>query len=311
MRIVFMGTPEFAVPALQRLVFEGYDVAAVYTQPDKEAGRGRTPTPSPVKLVAQELGLRVEQPASFKQEEALRVLTDFRPDAFVVAAYGKILPAAVLAVPKYGVLNIHPSLLPAFRGPSPVASAILSGCPFTGVSVMLLDEGMDTGPVLGRAQVSITNWDTTGIMTGKLARTGANLLLDVLPRFVKGDILPRPQDESQATYSRKFEKEDGLIDWQLPARELWLHVRAFSPWPGCYTQWQGKQLKITQSVPLPPAGGIKPGQVMALEGETAFGIGTGEGLLGIVKAQLEGKREMIAAEFLRGQKNFIGSVLPG
>lgn len=306
-----MGTPEFAVPALRQLVLDGYDVAAVYTQPDKEAGRGREPSPSPVKQAAVELGLNIEQPVSLKQPETVGVLADYSPEAVVVAAYGKILPASVLAVPKHGVLNIHPSMLPAFRGASPVTSAILSGSPFTGVSVMLLDEGMDTGPVLGRAQVSITGHDTTGTLTGKLARVGANLLLDLLPRYLNGDVLPRPQDETKATYSRKFEKEDGKIDWLLPARELALHVRAFSPWPGSYTLWQGRQLKITQAIPLPANDAVPPGKVVALDGDAFVGIGTGSGVLGVIKLQLEGKKEMTAAEFLRGQKNFIGSSLPG
>jgi len=307
--VVFMGTPEFAVPALEQLVLDGYDIAAVYTQPDKEAGRGRMPLAPPVKQAALELGLRVEQPASLKQAEALQELSDLRPDVIVVAAYGKILPASVLNLPLRGVLNIHPSLLPQFRGASPVASAILAGNQFTGVSVMLLDEGMDTGPVLARAQVSISPLDTTGSMTDKLARVGANLLLDVMPRWIKGEIAPQAQDESQATLTRKFEKEDGEIDWSLPAKELSLRVRAFTPWPGTYTCWKGKQFKITQAVPLPAATGVKPGQVVSLEGPR-LGIGTGDGILDVLQLQLEGKREMTAAEFLRGQRDFPGAVLP-
>jgi methionyl-tRNA formyltransferase len=309
LRIVFMGTPEFAVPALQKLVADGGDVAAVYTQPDKEAGRGREPSSSPVKQTALGLGLRVEQPASLKQAETVQRLADLQPEIIIVAAYGKLLPEAVLAIPGRGVLNIHPSLLPQFRGPSPVASAILAGNDFTGVSVMVLDEGMDTGPVLAEAQVSIAGSDTTGSMTEKLAIVGANLLLDVLPRWERGLMALRTQDEAKATMTRKFDKEDGEIDWTLPAKEISLRVRAFSPWPGCFTRWQGKQLKITQALPL-AASAVVPGQVAALAGEPAFGIGTGGGVLGILKLQMEGKKEMTAADFMRGQRDFIGSVLP-
>lgn len=303
-----MGTPEFAVPALAQLVLDGYDMVAVYTQPDKEAGRGRMPLAPPVKRAALELGLRVEQPAGLKQAEAVQQLSDLKPDVIVVAAYGKILPGPVLSLPPRGVLNIHPSLLPRFRGASPVASAILAGNEFTGVSVMLLDEGMDTGPVLARAPVSISPTDTTGSLTDKLARVGANLLLDVMPRWMKGELAPQAQDESQATTTRKFEKEDGEIDWSLPAKQLAFRVRAFTPWPGSYTCWQGKQIKITQAVPLPAAIGVKPGQVTSLEGE--LGIGTGDGILGVLQLQLEGKREMTAADFLRGQRDFVGAILP-
>ncbi|MDO8578170.1 MAG: methionyl-tRNA formyltransferase [Dehalococcoidales bacterium] len=309
MRIVFMGTPQFAVPALEQLVLDGCDVAAVYTQPDKEAGRGRMPLAPPVKRAALALGLRVEQPVSLKQADAVQQLADFRPDVIVVAAYGKILPSGVLSLPPHGVLNIHPSLLPRFRGASPVASAILAGNQFTGVSVMLLDEGMDTGPVLARAQVSISLLDTAGSMTDKLARVGANLLLDVIPRWLKGELVAQAQDESQATLTRKFEKEDGEIDWSLPAKEISLRVRAFTPWPGTYTRWQGKQVKITRAVPLPAATAVKPGQVVSL-GEGKLGIGTGDGILGVLQVQLEGKREMTAAAFLNGQRDFLGAVLP-
>lgn len=309
LRIVFMGTPQFAVPALEQLVLEGCDVAAVYTQPDKEAGRGRMPLAPPVKRAALALGLRVEQPVSLKQADAVQQLADFRPDVIVVAAYGKILPSGVLSLPPHGVLNIHPSLLPRFRGASPVASAILAGNQFTGVSVMLLDEGMDTGPVLARAQVSISLLDTAGSMTDKLARVGANLLLDVIPRWLKGELVAQAQDESQATLTRKFEKEDGEIDWSLPAKEISLRVRAFTPWPGTYTRWQGKQVKITRAVPLPAATAVKPGQVVSL-GEGKLGIGTGDGILGVLQVQLEGKREMTAAAFLNGQRDFLGAVLP-
>ena len=303
-----MGTPEFAVPALEKLAFEGFEIAAVYTQPDKEAGRGRNPQPPPVKAAALELGLHVEQPATLKSDEAVQKLAACNPDTIVVAAYGKLLPAPVLKVPPRGVINIHPSLLPCFRGASPVASAILAGLDFTGVSVMQLDEGMDTGPVLAQSQVSISSLDTTGALTGKLARVGADLLLDVLPRWEKGEITPRPQDETEATFTRKFEKEDGNIDWALSAREIELHVRGLAPWPGSYTSWHGKQLKIIKAYVLPSETVLEIGRIVDLP--SGFGVGTGNGVLGVSMVQLEGKREMTAAEFKNGQRDLAGSILP-
>ena len=312
MRIVFIGTPDFAVPALEQLVLNGYDVVAVYTQPDRVAGRGQALAAPPVKTAALEKGLPVVQPESMKLPGAVKQLTDFRPDVIVVSAYGQILPESVLAIPPHGVVNIHPSLLPKFRGASPVASAILSGDEFAGVSLMLLDKGMDTGPVLARAQISIAPQDTTGSLTDKLAAVGAQLLLEVLPRWMKGEIAPQPQDEAQATLTRRFGKGDGEIAWTLPAVELGRRVRALNPWPGCYTRWQGKQLKIIGSLPLSDEGNAGIGKVVVLgKGEAAFGVGTGVGVLGILQMQLEGKRAVTAAEFLRGQKDFAGAVLPG
>ena len=306
-----MGTPGFAVPALEQLVLNGYDVVAVYTQPDRVAGRGQALAASPVKIAALEKGLPVVQPESLKSALAVEQLASFRPDVIAVAAFGQILPESVLAIPAHGTLNIHPSLLPKFRGASPVASAILHGDEFAGVSVMLLDKGMDTGPVLARAQISISPQDTTGSITEKLAGVGAQLLLEVLPRWVKGELTPQPQDEAQATYTKRFEKEDGEIDWTLPAVELGRRVRALNPWPGGYTRWQGKQLKIIEAVPLSDEGNVDIGKVVAPgKGEAAFGVGTGAGVLGILQVQLAGKRAVTAAEFLRGQKDFAGAVLP-
>lgn len=311
MRIVFMGTPDFAVPSLEQLLLNGYDVVAVYTQPDRVAGRGQALAASPVKGAAGEWGLCVVQPDSLKLPEAVKQLAGFRPDVIVVSAFGQILLESVLAIPPHGVINIHPSLLPKFRGASPVASAILQGDEFAGVSVMLLDKGMDTGPVLARAQISILPQDTTGSLTGKLAWVGAQLLLEVLPRWMNGGLAPQPQDESQATCTRRLAKEDGEIDWTLPAVELWRRVRALNPWPGCYTRWRGKQLKIIEAVPLPAEGNVDVGRVTAMgKGEAAFGVGTGVGVLGVLQVQLEGKRVVTAAEFLRGQKEFVGAVLP-
>ena len=306
-----MGTPEFAVPSLEQLVFNQYQLVAVYTQPDRASGRGRSLVSNPVKKAALELGLPVIQPVGLKDAEEVQKLVSCRPDVIVVAAFGQILPQSVLDIPAYGCINIHPSILPEFRGATPVAAAILAGRQFTGVSLMLLDRGLDTGPVLAQAQVSVSLPDTTASLTSKLSRMAAQLLLEVLPRWLRGEITPRAQDNTQASYSGVLGKEDGEIDWHLPAVDIWRRVRAYHPWPGAYTRWQGRQLKIVRAVPLPGGGTAEAGQVAASDsGEAIFGVSTGDGVLGISGVQLEGKRAMSAAEFLRGQRQFIGTILP-
>jgi len=315
LRFVFMGSPEFAVPPLEHLLINQYQVVAVYTQPDRSAGRGRTLVSSPVKRAALAWGLPVVQPPSLKGAGVVEQLTQFTPDVIVVAAFGQILPQSVLAMPRLGCLNIHPSLLPRFRGASPVASAILAGDDFTGVSLMVMDEGLDTGPILARAQIPISAQDTTGSLTTKLSWLGARLLGEVLIHWTRGELTPRPQDESEATYCGPITKEEGEIDWRLPAIDIWRRVRAFHPWPGCYTRWRGRRLKIVEAVPLPEERTFEVGQVVALtsvpEGSKAgFGIYTGDGVLGVLRVQLEGKQVLSAAEFLRGQREFMGAVLP-
>ena len=311
MRLVFMGTPEFAVPSLEHLVLNQYQVVAVYTQPDKPAGRGRSLVSPPVKRAALAWDLPVVQPVSLKTAEAVARLADFHPDVIVVAAFGQILPQSVLDIPSYGCINIHPSLLPRYRGASPVAAPILAGDEFTGVSIMLMDRGLDTGPVLARAAISIAPQDNTGSLTVKLSLVAARLLQEVLVRWLRREITPQPQNEAEATSCGPITKEEGEIDWHLPAIDIWRRVRAFNPWPVCYTTWRGKQLKIMEAVPLPKEGTFEVGQVVALhEGGAAFGVHTGDGILGVLKVQLEGKRAMSAAEFLRGQREFSGMILP-
>ena len=306
-----MGTPEFAGLSLGHLMLNQYQMAAVYTQPDKPAGRGRSLVPPPVKRIALTWKLPVVQPVSFEGAEVVEQLAGFRPDVIVVAAFGQILPQSVLDIPGHGCINIHPSLLPRFRGASPVAAAILAGDEFTGVSIMLMDKGLDTGPVLARAQIPISRQDTTGSLTDKMSLIAAQLLLEVLPRWLRGELTPQPQNEAEATYSASISKGDGEIDWRLSAVEIWRRVRAFHPWPGCFTHWRGKQLKIFEVVPLPEERTAEVGQVVAIEGaEAVFGVGTGDGILGVLKVQLEGKKAMSATEFLRGQRQFIGAILP-
>jgi len=312
-----MGTPEFAVTPLEYLVDNGYEVVAVYTQPDRTAGRGRSLVAPPLKKSAAALGLPVMQPASLKGNTVKAELAALRPEVVVVAAFGQLLPRSVLEVPPLGCVNVHPSLLPRYRGTAPVPAAILNGDRFTGVSIMLMDPGLDTGPVLSRAQIAISPLDTTGSLTAKLSLVGAQMLPDVLPRLARGDLVPQPQNDAEATYTNLIQKDAGKVDWRLPAVELSREVRAFQPWPGCHTTWRGRQLKVIEAVPLgtevAPAGegSLQAGQVVAVKGGRAdFGVATGNGVLGVLRLQLEGKRPISAAEFVRGQRDFIGSVLP-
>ncbi len=306
-----MGTPHFAVQPLRYLVLNGYEIAAVYTRADRPAGRGRVVASSPVKTAAQEMGLAVRQPATMKGRDVLAELAGLKPDAIVVCAYGQILPRSVLDLPACGGINVHPSLLPRHRGAAPIPAAILAGDDFTGVSIMLMDEGMDTGPVLAQAQIAIASHDTAGSLGDKLSSLSAMLLLETLTAWSRREIRPRPQDGARATYSRPLTKEQGEIDWRWPALEISRRVRAFHPWPGCYTKWGGKQLKISAARPVPGSGPCTPGTVLALGGPAgAPGICTGDGVLGIGEVQLEGKRVVTGADFLRGQRNFVGAVLP-
>jgi len=305
-----MGTPEFAVPPLVHLIVNGFQVTAVYTQPDRPAGRGREVASSPVGRTARSLGLPLVQPVSLRPAEVVAELTGLAPDAIVVAAFGQLLPQKVLDIPRYGCVNLHPSLLPRHRGASPVAAAVLGGDEFTGVSVMLMDRGLDTGPVLARAQIPISAADTTGSLTGKLSQMAARMLPDVLLRWIRGEITPRPQDDATASYSGEITREQGEIDWHLVAVELWRRLRAFQPWPGSYTRWRGKQLKIVEAKPLMEKKGVEPGRAVVLGGEAAFGVGCGDGVLAVYRVQLEGKRAMSAAEFMRGQRELIGALLP-
>ncbi len=311
MRIVFMGAPEFGVPTLKWLIGSGHDLVAVYTPPDRPAGRGRALTFSAVKRVALEHGLTVIQPASFKERSAVEHLARLRPDVIVVAAFGLILPREVLSLPTFGCLNLHPSLLPRHRGPSPVQGAILAGDEVTGVSIMLLDEGMDSGPVLSQRVVAIEPEDTAQSLGARLAEIGAQLLAETLPLWLSGSLAPRPQGEEGATYTRILSKGEGEIDWQLSATDIWRRARAFYPWPGAYTRWQGRIFKVLEAIPIPGGGG-KAGKVVALaprEG-ASLGVECGDGILGLIRVQLEGKKAMSADEFLQGHSGFMGAMLP-
>jgi methionyl-tRNA formyltransferase len=307
-RLVFMGTPDFAVPVLEALVGR-YQVVAVVTQPDRAAGRGQRAKFSPVKKTALAHDLPLLQPPSLRRPEAAMELRELAPDVIIVAAFGQILPPKVLAIPPHGCLNVHASLLPRYRGAAPIAAAILAGEEQTGVTIMLMDEGMDTGPILAQAECKIKPQDTTGSLSVKLAQQGADLLAETLPRWLESQIVPQPQDDSLATYCQMITKKDGLIDWSLPATDLWLRVRAYDPWPGAYTYWRGKRLKILRARPVTAVGTSdeEPGRVTSLDNRVAVVAGTDALLL--EEIQLAGKKALAAQEFIRGQRNFIGSVL--
>ena len=312
MRIVYMGTPAYAVTPLAGLLESGHEVAGVVTQPDRPAGRGRGLLPPPVKVYAESKGLPVLQPATLRDASAQGEILALKPEVIVIAAYGLILPQAVVESPPLGCVNIHPSLLPRHRGPSPVAFTILEGDESAGVSLMLLDRGTDSGPVLVQEERPSQPQDTTGTLTDELFERGAALLARVLPAYGRGEITPVPQDESCATYARKLTKEDGAIRWDLSAVELWRQVRAFTPWPGSFTRWRGGLLKVVEAVPLTEQSGASPGVVLRLPaGEpAAVGVAAGEGVLGLVKVQPEGRRVMDAAEFMQGHADFVGSTMP-
>jgi len=308
-RTVFMGTPRFAAIMLESLLQSPCKMVAVYTQPDRPAGRGHRVSASPVKRLAMEQGIRVIQPETLKSGEAVDELAGLRPELIVVAAFAFILPDEVLTLPRFGCLNIHPSLLPRHRGASPVANAILCGDDTTGVTVMLMDSGMDTGPILAREEVTISPEDTTGSLSSRLADAGAGLLLKTLPEWLAGRVTPQPQDGSRATCSRVITAEDAELDWRLPALELWRRVRAYNPWPGSYSRWGTKRLKVHEAVPLDDAATGEPGEVITLPEPPGVGVITGRGVLGLEQVQLAGKQKMPANEFVRGKRDFIGSVL--
>ncbi len=317
MTIVFMGTPAFAVPSLRRLAADGYHIAAVYTQPDRPAGRGRRTTPPPAKLAAQELGLPVRQPTTLRDPAALAQLADLRPRTIIVVAFGQILRQELLDIPPRGVLNVHPSLLPRWRGASPIPAAILAADDTTGVSIMLMDEGMDSGPILAQRSLPIEPADTAASLTDKLSHLAADLLAETLPRWLQSEIEPQPQDSSRATKAPLLRKEHGAIDWGLPAVDIWRRVRAYDPWPGAYTALNGELLNIWQAWPLAGDSQDRPGTLLPLPADQrdqlppgsdpgAFAVQTGSGLLAVLRLQRAGRRPLPAGDFLRGMPGLLG-----
>jgi methionyl-tRNA formyltransferase len=311
MRVIFLGTPEFAAIPLEALASDRrYEVVGVITQPDRPAGRGRAPEPPPAKQAALRLGIPVLQPETLRDPAAVAALAELRPDAGVVAAYGEILRKNVLALPPLGYLNIHPSLLPRQRGPAPVAGAILAGDAETGVSVMLLESKMDAGPILAQRCIPLPADARAGALTADLFRLGAAMLLEALAQYAGGVLEPRPQDESQATYTSLIQKSDGAVDWSRPAVQIERMTRAYDPWPGAQTAWRGQPLKlIAARAHADWPGGAAPGTLLAIDSGTW--VATGAGALELLVVQPAGKRPMAAADWRRGQRELAGAQLGG
>jgi methionyl-tRNA formyltransferase len=306
-RLIFMGTPSFAVPCLGALLGH-YEIVAVVTQPDRPASRGRRIVPSPVKEAALRHDLPLIQPESLRETEVVAQVGELGPEVIVVAAYGQILRPEVLSIPPKGVINVHPSLLPKYRGASPIAGALLAGDEETGVTIMLMDEGMDTGPILAQVSTKIDPDETSGSLGARLASLGAELLLETLPLWLEARIEPQAQDDTKATYAGPIAKKDGLIDWGLSAVEICRRVRAFNPWPGAHTWCQGQRLKVLVARPLPDwAARSEPGQVLDLSAGIA--VATGGGALLLQEVQLAGRRAMDIQQFVRGRRDFVGSSL--
>lgn len=299
-KIVFMGSPDFALPTLQ-ILNERFNVVGVVTQPDRPAGRGRVEQAPEVKILTQELGLPLIQPTSLKESSALEQLKDWAPDVIVVAAFGQILRENVLTLPTYGCVNVHASLLPRWRGAAPVQAAILHD-DVTGVTIMKMDEGLDTGPILSQREIPITPEMTAGALFDKLAHMGADLLAETLPKYMHGEIQPRPQDDRLTTYAPRLKREDGLIDFDQPAAFLEKMVRAYNPWPGAYQFWQDTRVKVYQAHAHTGLD-IPPGTPAIVRDQPAWG--TKEGLLVLDELQLAGKQRVSGAEFLRGAKDWL------
>jgi methionyl-tRNA formyltransferase len=315
MNIVFWGTPEFAAIILDTLIKNKYLPVAVVTAPDKPVGRKKILTPPPVKVLAQKHNLFILQPVKIKENFNLKSeILNLKPDLFIVSAYGLILPKEILDIPKYGSLNVHPSLLPKYRGASPIQATILNGDKVTGVTIILMDEKMDHGPILAIKEFEIKNLKITyPELSYELANLGAKLLIETLPKWLKGEIKPIPQDDLKATYTKIIKKEDGKINWQRSAEEIERMIRAYSPWPGTYTflkfkNRKPKMLKIIKAEILKINHQKEPGIVFLTENKK-LAVTCGQDALILEEIQLEGKRQMAAREFINGHPWIIGSIL--
>ncbi len=298
MKVVFAGTPDFAVPVLQVLLQSAHEVVAVLTRPDRPAGRGRHTHTSPVKRLAVDRGIPVQQPMNLRDESARAALDALHADLMVVAAYGLILPPAVLAMPRLGCLNVHASLLPRWRGAAPIQRAIMAGDTETGVTLMQMEAGLDSGPVLATCACAIGATDTGGRLHDRLAQLGAQLLHDNLDAIEQGRLTPQAQDEAQVTYAAKLEKSEALIDWNLDADTLGRRVRAFNPWPVAETQFAGRQLRVWEAGVVSASDpGQAPGTVVAA-GKSGIAVACGTGMLSLLRVQLPGARPVAAADFV-------------
>lgn len=313
MSLVFMGTPDFAVPVLDGLVQAGYSIGGVYTQPDRPTGRGQITEPSPVKQYAANVGLSIYQPHTWQSSETIRELLSINPEIIVVAAYGSILPRDAVNSPTHSFINVHPSLLPKYRGPAPVVSALLDGVSTTGVSLIVLEEKVDAGPVIAQRSVNVEESDTTEVLTNRLFVEGAKLLTEILPKWLAGEITPQNQDDKAATTTRKLVKRDGELDWSRSQAHIWRQVRAMDPWPGAYSFWRGQQIKILEVSPTEISGDGLHGRVVIVSNNKEFRIGViaGDGkILELHKVQLAGRRPLHLTDFIQGHPDFVYSQLP-
>ena len=303
LRVIFYGSPDFALPTLSALIDSPYRPLAVVTQPDAAAGRGRALRPPPAKELAAQHGIPALQPHRLRDQDAVAEMTALQPDLQIVAAYGQLIPARLLDLPQYGTLNVHASLLPRWRGASPISAAILNGDTETGATIMLLDETEDTGPLLRQRATPIGPAEQAGALSDRLAQLGAELLLETIPAWTAGSITPAPQDDAQATRARRVQKRQGRIDWTQPAAELSRHIRAYTPWPSASTTLGKTPIRITAACAA-AGNAAPPGQIIRA-GDT-IDVATGDGILQIERLQRSGKRELSAAEFLRGYRDLVG-----
>lgn len=300
MRIVFMGTSEFAVPILKAILQSRHDVVGVVTQPDKPAGRGRRVRVSPVKHVAEEAGVSVYQPEKVRDREFIRLIEEIAPDAIVVAAYGQIIPPEILEIPKFGCINVHASLLPKYRGAAPVHYALFNGESRTGVTTMMMDPGLDTGPILLQREVDIHPEDNESSLEQRIAEVGAQLLLETLDGLEAGSVVPVPQDNSKATYAPTVKREECMVNWEENADKIVNRIRGCTPRPGAFALWRGSFLKIWQAFALPEEANVKsPGEVLRVDKRGIF-VQSGKGAVCLVEVQPENRTRMHAADFARG-----------
>lgn len=301
MRIVFAGTPDFAALSLKRLIATGANIVAAYTQPDRPAGRGRRVVAGPVKQAALDAGIPVEQPTSLKNQEALLTLADYQPDIMVVAAYGLILPPAILATPPRGCLNIHASLLPRWRGAAPIQRAIIAGDQETGITIMQMDEGLDTGDILSVHRCAITDDDTGGTLHDRLADLGADAIVSALDAAAAGALKRTPQPDEGACYAHRLSVDESWVDWQLPAIDIVRTVRAFNPWPVARTDYRGQALRLwgAEMAPGAVASAPLPGTVLDV-GRAGIIVQTGDGQVALTTLQRPGGKPLAARDFLNG-----------
>lgn len=305
MRIVFLGTPEFSVPSLRAIFENGHEIALVVTQPDKPAGRGLKLTQPPVKVVAQQMGLKVFQPEKLNEPESLKVIAEFYPEVLVVVAYGRILKEQILAIPTKGCINVHPSLLPKYRGPAPIQHAILNGDEITGVTTMFMDAGMDTGDIILQRQVAIEPDDTFGTLSAKLAEVAAELIVETLGLVERSDAPRIPQDHSQATYAPKLSPEIAHLNFSQSAIKLRNIIRALNPEPGAFAFFRGKRVKFWKAQVVEGKTQEPPGTIVAVDKNKLL-ISTGDGLLMPTELQFEGKKALILGEWLKGAQPQLG-----